>query len=162
MVYILVGDIGGTNPKLAMVEYFGDNHYEVISIKKLDVNSSDLVFQINYFLEEESKLNRTTSICCIGAAGIIKNNSCLNLTNSKFIVNSKQILGNTYLEKVLVVNDFEGIGHFVKNIDIKEAIISKSLVKIKSGEVNFGNKLVVGPGTGFGSSIIFSNNLIYQ
>lgn len=163
MDFILTGDIGGTNPKLAMLKVLENNLFDVVKIKDIKNLSDSIVVEINSFLGECAKENMTTNSCCLAVAGPVENNSCLNLTNSNFVIDSNEIINNTFLENVLVINDFAAIAEVVASIDIKESLKEGNLRQLfVSNEdvlpLEDGNRVVVGPGTDLGvCDLIYDN-----
>lgn len=144
MKYFLTADIGGTNPRLAIL-----NEKSEIIIKE-NITHEKLIQQINDFLKICGEKDITTDTLCIAAAGIINKNIC-KLTNADLLIDSKEILEQTLLSNIYLINDFEAIGHAINS--------EKTYVKIKSGVVKNGNKIVVGVGTGLGCSVITKENI---
>lgn len=149
-MYTLTLDIGGTNPRIAIVSDTND----ILEIEKL-TEEIELIPQINEYLKKVSEKNITTNICCIAASGVVKNNSAMILTNSKLTVNSEEIIKETYLENILVINDFEAIAYATKSPKLQIEEITDRQEKPESGNV-----AIIGPGTGLGVAFIINNQVV--
>lgn len=165
MNFILTADIGGTNPCLAMLRVVGDSSLDVVKIKDIKNRSDSIVLEINSFLGECAEENLTTNTCCLGVAGPVLDNSCLKLTNSKFVIDSNEILRETLLENVLVINDFAAIANVVASLDIQDSLkkgVLKEVFSVNGESVlpfEKGNRVVVGPGTDLGvCDLIWNEN----
>jgi glucokinase len=160
MKYILAMDIGGTNPRLAMLKINKDNDYTILTKKNVDKTQSSIIPEINKFLKECGKEGWTTNVCCASVAGPVANNACPTPTNTRFPVIGQEIIEGTYLKHVLVIIDFKAIGEAIATINPS----NNSEVKQISGftgedfsKPNYlakpdpnGNRGVIGPGTGLG------------
>jgi len=153
--YILALDIGGTNPRLAMMEVLGPDSYEIKHKQSIDKNQDSVIPSINNFLKEcADRFNYTTDTCCACVAGPISNNECLRPTNAKFPVSGDEIAEKTELKNVLVINDFQAIGEAVATFNLSKR--NEALVPLTPA-LNpdpFGNRGVIGPGTGLGVSYL--------
>lgn len=151
MNYTLVGDIGGTHPRLAII----DENLKITAKKDLDTSASDIVVQINSFLEEVSKKGITTSRCCLAVAGVVEDQHCDDLTNSNYSkIEKEDILNRTLLKDVFIINDFEAIAHGLLELPS----FDEHVINIKEGIVQKGNKAIVGPGTGLGVSYLYESH----
>jgi len=141
---ILALDLGGTHQRIAIMQ---DDKI----LKKKDIDLKELIPQINQFLKECSEEGHETEICCISAAGPIENNKC-KLTNTDFVIDADEIKKDTLLKEVILINDFTAIGYAISYIDFSH----EYLTVLQEGD-SFGNKGVIGPGTGMGVSYIIRN-----
>ncbi len=168
MNYFLVGDIGGTNKRLAILDF----NLNIISKINID-SSSNIIDSINNFLRLESLENRTTSICCICIAGPIEKHSLEHLTNSNFLIDKKEILNKTAINNLFIINDFEAIGHAILELNLNNLTLIKKNSHIMTDTnttdntpdnnvINNENMLVVGPGTGLGVCQLVKFNKDYK
>ena len=144
MRYILAGDLGGTNPRLAMV----DEHGQVVFKQQLPNDAASLVPLINDFLRLAAEHGYTTDTCCLGVAGPVQNNSCTLLANARYAVEDAAIRHGTLLRNILVINDFAALGAAIASLPTD----SPSLVRLPgNGHPDpAGNRAVIGAGTGLG------------
>jgi glucokinase len=145
---ILVGDIGGTNTNLALVEIC-KNSYKILIKKKIPTKSKKTFEEIlNQFLNE-NQINVSKGILAI--AGIDQGNT-IQMTNAKHKIKARNILKKTKLKEVELINDFCAIAYSL------EILSKKDLIKINVGKENKdGVKTIIGAGTGLGKSIIQFN-----
>ncbi len=165
--YVLSLDVGGTNPRMAMVKISKRNDYRIVLKRGIDRNRKSIIPEIKEFLKECGKKGIKSYACCAAVAGPVdtQRNACHKPTNTKFPVVGKEILCETCMKDVLVINDFKAIGEAVAAIDLKKK--NRNIIQIPgfrrgtSGSPNFypkpnpcENRGVIGPGTGLGVSYI--------
>ncbi len=165
--YVLCLDVGGTNPRMAMVEIRKKDDYKIVLKKRIDREQKSVIPEIREFLKECAKKGIKTNTCCAAVAGPVdrKRNECRSPTNARFPVAGREIASKTSLKKTLVINDFRAIGEAVAAINLSRK--SRKVIQIPgfrkgtSGEPRFypkpdpsGNRGVIGPGTGLGVSYI--------
>ena len=78
--YILALDIGGTNPRLAMMQILGANEFKIVEVMEAKSDSNSIIPIINTFLQQCWTKGYTTNTCVISVAGPIDNNSCSNVS----------------------------------------------------------------------------------
>lgn len=151
--YILALDIGGTNPRLAMMQILGANEFKIVEVMEAKSDSNSIIPIINTFLQQCGTKGYTTNTCVISVAGPIDNNSCSKPTNAKFPIIDTEIINNTHLSNVKVINDFAAIGEAVATIqnpsDDKRI---KCLTNVSPNKN--GHRGIIGPGTGLGVSYL--------
>jgi glucokinase len=138
----LVGDIGGTNARLAFADAAGHlSHLRVYP--SADYASGATL--IKQFLHEEG--DRSVAGCCIAIAGpVIAGHG--RLTNGRAICDEGElaaVIGNTHS---LLINDFTAVGHALP------ALETNSLRTIGPGLAASGTKAALGPGTGLGMGFV--------
>ncbi len=147
---ILVGDIGGTNARLAL---YGKG---VIRLKQTfpsrDFTSMGLI--ISRYLERleqpplRDKAGERPRRCCLGVAGPVSGNRATG-TNLPWDVDGNALSRELGFESVTVINDFEAVGW---SLDV---LLPEDLVKIGGGNaVEGGTRAVLGAGTGLGEAIV--------
>lgn len=150
MKYILCIDIGGTNPRMAIVSVNEKKIFNII--ESANINGNSLEKSTNIFLEVMKKeKNISTDKCVISIAGIVNNNKCIEPTNTNIKAEPDKIKKETKLKNILIINDFEAIGYAVSTINIEKALKTRKIVEIKKGNPILNEKrAVIGPGTGLG------------
>lgn len=148
---LLVGDIGGTNSNFGVFSTDNKKRTLVCSLhfKSQEVTDfSSLVLQVVTYLKERYAITIRQS--CFAAAGIVSPTyDYCKPTNLSFVLKSSDISAATGLECVVIVNDFEVIGHGIDHIN------SRSLVQVKQGKAQpKGHKAIIGAGTGFGKCML--------
>lgn len=151
--HVLVGDIGGTNPRLAMVRARGLHDFELLEIGKIENNNPDFAGQVNAFLALCGAKGWTTDTACFAIAGPITNNACTVLNHARFPVDGNALPRQTALRHVVLINDFEAIGHEMALADLTDR---KRFIPVPHPDGSFpavdphGNRAIIGPGTGLG------------
>jgi len=167
-VCILALDIGGTNPRMAMMKVNARNDYEILLKRDVDKDQDSILPSINDFLAECSEKGFTTNTCCACVAGPVdvSKNACYNPTNARFPIIAQEIIEGSFLENVLVINDFKAIGESIAALDLSKE--SENVIQIPgflgddfSEEREYfakpdskGARGVIGPGTGLGIAYI--------
>lgn len=143
--YYVIGDIGGTNLRLALINVESDSYELLLKENYLTKECNNFVELLNSFLTncvDKFKVLPTDAIIC--AAGPKKRN-IIKLANSNLIISQKEIFEKTPIHSLDLFNDFEVIPYCVPELEGKE------LIEIKSGDIStFNKKLFIGPGTGLG------------
>lgn len=152
--YLLGGDIGGTNSCFGIFSV-KDNKPVLLLTFKTDsqkiVNFSNVVKQVLETTQEKHKI--TVKQACIGAPGPTSPNR--DLSKSYWMpsaMDAKDIIKNTGLERVIIINDFEIIGYGIDLIDPND-IISLTDIAPRPGAP----KAIIGAGTGLGSALMVWN-----
>jgi len=153
--FVLVGDIGGTNCRLAI---FGksSNLVQIFSLVFESKKINQIFDVINETLKQAfERYKIEVRDCCLALAGPIspKRDFC-QLTNVSWHVDSKEILNNTLLASVSLINDFEAIGYgipLMKNEQLVYLPHPETQSKQKS------TKAIIGAGTGLGKAILYFN-----
>lgn len=148
---LLVGDIGGTNSNFGVFSDDGTTRTLLCSLhfKSQEVTDFNvLVNQVVTYLKERYGI--TVHHSCFAAAGIVPPTyDYCKPTNLSFVLKSSDIRAKTGLECVVIVNDFEVIGHGISLIS------PRSLVQVKPGTAQpKGHKAIVGAGTGLGKCLL--------
>lgn len=151
--HILVGDIGGTNPRFAMVLARDLHNFSLLHVGKIDNNNPDFAGQVNTFLAACGEKGWTTDTACFAIAGPITNNTCFVLNHAKFPVDGNKLSHQTALKQIILINDFEAIGHEIAIADLSDR---KRFVPVPHPDGHVpridqnGNRAIIGPGTGLG------------
>lgn len=153
-MYILTLDIGGTNPRIAMMQMHSPTQFSLLYEEKANKSEPSIIPIINAFLEKCAHKKWTTNACCVSVAGAVFNNACHNPTNAQFPIDGNEIMQKTALEHVIVINDFEAIGHGVGLINPKNILQIPMTDGSKAAVDTNGVRAVIGPGTGLGVSFL--------
>lgn len=137
---VLVGDIGGTNARFALLV---DSHAEP---KEFPVVQTADYATIDDAIEQ-TVLNHTSirpRSAILAVAGPVDGDE-IDLTNCDWVVRPKQLIANLGFEDVTVLNDFEAQALAVVSID------KEYLHQIGGNDEEIvATRVVLGPGTGLG------------
>ncbi len=140
--YALVGDIGGTNARFALVEKGSVvlSYIEVLSCA--DYANFDVAFAA-YFAKIGKK---PASIACLSFACPIA--ADISMTNNHWRFNVEQMKSQLNLQQMLLLNDFTAMAYGTLFVDEEDKVL------VQQGDATHSNesRLVIGPGTGLGVS----------
>ena len=137
---ILVGDIGGTNARFAILDDPADEVRDVVVVATADFPTIDEAIR-TAVLEPRASRPRAA---VLAVAGPVEGDE-IPLTNSPWVVRPKGMFGSLGLSHVVVLNDFEAQALAVI------ALGEEHLEKIGGGRPEpFAGRVVLGPGTGLG------------
>ncbi|AFJ42976.1 glucokinase [Francisella orientalis] len=149
-MYILSGDIGGTNTRLE-VSLLEDGLTQSIAIRKYKgANFNCLSDIIDKFLLEVDLVGQIDSVC-LAVAGFVANGE-VQVTNLPWLVSEQYISEGLGIDKskVKVINDFEAIGYGIESLDRE-----KDLITLQDGKKDDKTLCaVVGAGTGLGMCLV--------
>jgi glucokinase len=122
---LVVGDIGGTNTTLGIFNVYNKKLSNIVKVKTKDL---DLDLELSNLVK-----NKDISGISLAVAGPVVNSS-VSMTNTSKKFSSK-VLSKKFGLDVLLLNDFEALGFYVKSLGDN-------------------NALVVGAGTGLGKVLV--------
>jgi glucokinase len=137
---VLIGDIGGTNARFAIVP---DRDSPVEHFHPVPTgNYSDIESAVEESVYAYSKHRPRSAL--IDLAGPIVGDA-VDLTNADWVIRPRDMIGSLGLANVMLLNDFEALALALN------ALAPEDVVKIGGGEPSpTGAKVVIGPGTGLG------------
>ena len=150
---VLSADIGGTNANFSIASIKDSTIENLLQKRESTESVDDFSKLVNNFLIYAKKNNFEPEIACFAVAGpieVINGHQRVKMTNSKLVIDSKHLIENTPLQKVLIINDFEAISYAI-NLLGKDDYITLN----KGKTVEKGVKAVVGAGTGLGKNILY-------
>ncbi|WP_322988878.1 glucokinase [Hoeflea sp.] len=137
---ILIGDIGGTNARFAILVDAYAEPKEFPVLMTADFATLDEAIQTEVF--DKTSLQPRSAILAV--AGPIKGDE-IDLTNNDWVVRPKALIEELGFEDIVVVNDFEAQALAAASLG------PEHLEKIGDGEIRpASSRVVVGPGTGLG------------
>jgi glucokinase len=143
---VLVGDIGGTNARLAIARIAdgGNVALDRITVRRTREQSS-LVGLISSYAKENGPLPK---VACLAIAGPISN-GVGRVTNAGLLADSSELERELELARVLVMNDFAALANAVPRLTPDE------VTPVRTGEAKTGEPIsVMGAGTGFGCALL--------
>ena len=155
---VLIGDIGGTNIRLRLVEMTKDINIQPIIVKseyKSTFKFKSLEFLLRDFIsgiKEEQK----PQFAVLGIPGPVEDNQLLTLPNIPHwkLENGDELGKKLGIQKFKFLNDFVCNGYGIQT-DLKENIDYIRLNNVTA--IKDGPKLMIGPGTGLGMGYLLKN-----
>ncbi|WP_157014581.1 glucokinase [Mesorhizobium xinjiangense] len=137
---ILIGDIGGTNARFAILVDAYAEPKQFPTVQTADFATIDEAIQTS-ILDKTSIMPRSA---VLAVAGPVDGDE-VKLTNCDWVVRPRAMFDNLGLEDIVVLNDFEAQALAVV------ALGEEHMVRIGGGEVEpEASRIVLGPGTGLG------------
>jgi glucokinase len=147
---ILIGDIGGTNARFAIIADATAEQINFPNVRTADFETIDDA--IRAAIVEKSAIKPRSAILAV--AGPISDDE-IPLTNCDWVVRPKTMIEGLGLEDVLVVNDFEAQALAISDLSSE----NRERLGSASGEM-VASRVVLGPGTGLGvGGLIHARNV---
>jgi glucokinase len=152
--YILGADIGGTNTRIAVAGIQNNKVILIFTINvksnKLDAIPSVISEVLNY---SKTKFDIEITHGCIGAAGVVsKDKKYAELTNTKIVIDTSDIIEKTSLKSIFIINDFEAVGYGINLLNLENN--NDVFILRNNHQTNNQTKVAIGAGTGLGKSIL--------
>lgn len=142
---ILLGDIGGTNARFAILDRGTIGPIEYIKV----AGCSGVIEAIGKFLGERAE-SVPPKHAVLALAGAVENDRC-EMTNSGWIVDVPLLQDAFGFQQVRLFNDFEALAWSLPHLDAAD------LFPLGGGLPHAGAAaLLIGPGTGFGTSCLLT------
>jgi glucokinase len=135
---ILVGDIGGTNTRLAFAAFDGER----CSLDELGRHPTPLDLPA---LLVQQLAGRAVEVVALCGAGPLRSDGSLALSNHPCLLDPVAIRAATGARQVIVINDFEAIAHAVPVFQPADLRSIQPAAGLETAA-----RLVIGPGTGLG------------
>lgn len=143
----LVGDIGGTNVRLALVSSNQFNLYKIKIFKCINyINIFEVIKKYISLVDCDYPKYACLAFACPVNYNLIK------MTNNSWQIKKYELKHKMKLQKLKIINDFTAIALGLPHIQTKD------LYKIGYGKNNnTSNKILIGPGTGLGIAGLIPN-----
>ena len=149
---ILIGDIGGTNARFALVHPSSPGFTCEMKLKCRNFDSA--ADAINAYLEETG--SSRPEVICVAAAGPVINGEVL-FTNSNWKLNANELASAFDGAKVGLLNDFEAIGYALPHLKTEDYAPIGTSLAVNLDQPDF-CMAIIGPGTGLGAGGIRKKN----
>ncbi|HZP19850.1 MAG TPA: glucokinase, partial [Bauldia sp.] len=148
---ILIGDIGGTNARFALIE-----HADAVVRRLPNVHTADFA-TIDDAIDDAvvGKAGCNPKSAVLALAGPIVGDS-VPLTNCDWVVEPKRAIARFGLAEVVLLNDFEA-----QSLGLPQ-LRPSDLDPIGGGEMSeHGARVVIGPGTGLGAGALIHSRSVW-
>jgi glucokinase len=153
-IEILAGDIGGTKTNLALYEAFEGALQIKAEATYASSSFSSCIQILKKMKSEHPDLNPER--ICLGVAGPVLNGK-VELTNLDWNLNASEILRETQVSEVALINDLEATAYGLAALD------ENDFITIHQGEVEYpGNLAIIAPGTGLGEGGLYWDGSSYH
>lgn len=142
---LLIGDIGGTNARFAIVDGSDLRFSHQKTLRCADFSSATMAMKA--YLDGIG-VEQPTAICLAVAGPIVANG--VHVTNNHWYIDSAVLCETFDTEAVRLLNDFEAIAYAIPLLGETDLVSIGSPVRCHLNRPDF-TIAVVGPGTGFGA-----------
>ena len=149
---LLVGDIGGTNVRLALADPGTPGYSDVISFESADFVSADAAIEA-YLTQIDAA---RPQIICIAAAGPVENGHVL-FTNNNWSMDVGELENDFEGARVHLLNDFEAAAYALPYLRQEDCLQIGSLPPVRLDDADF-TVALIGPGTGLGAAGLCQRN----
>ena len=155
-MYVLAGDIGGTNTRLIYAEV-NKNNRKIICEKSYSSSKYDsLIELVNVFLADND-IASAVNAACFAVAGPVKS-GISSITNLPWVINEKELSSFLQTAHVKIINDFVSVSYGIAGLNEDDILILQPGLSDEIKQNNY-NAAVIGAGTGLGvSHIVFHND----
>lgn len=146
----LVGDIGGTNVRLALAS---GKQGDLPQLSKIwhapTADFPQFSDAVDAFLSQnDSQLNREPSAAVFALAGPISGDT-IKITNNHWTIKRQSLLSHFGFERLHLMNDFAAMARSVPELQ------GDAFIKLQDGQADVGHPIIVaGAGTGLGQSML--------
>jgi glucokinase len=155
--YILIGDIGGTNSRLQLAKFNGEENVEYVNTDILGSKDyKDLTSCLRKYLEPYVNTHMYPKFGVLGIAGPVFNNTVEALANLTWpLMNGNEVAKELKLEKLHLLNDFvlNGYGILSNLVEGEDYTRLNDIKPDPNGVIS-----MIGAGTGLGHGLIIKNS----
>ena len=144
----LVGDVGGTNARFAVVERPGDPITHPLILPSRDF--SGLAPAVEAYITLSGAIPRSA---CVAVAGPVLGDE-VGLTNVSWHFSMEETRVRLGLKRLLIVNDFLALAMAVPGLSADDTLPLGESVIPSQGGASASAKVVIGPGTGLGVALL--------
>ncbi len=149
-VFVLGGDIGGTNSRLAVAGIRKNRPEILFSMKFSTLEMDSVIPAIREAINRARREGIRISRACIGAAGPVSDKgSRVELTHAALVIDAREIAEATGIKRVSLINDFEAVGYGINVMGRGEVDRVKKFQRRREGRI-----AVIGAGTGLGKTVL--------
>jgi glucokinase len=151
--YVLVGDIGGTNARFALVKPGSVTLSHILTLETADFPGIEAAIQCYSRQMGVSGIHRA----CLALACPVTDDDIV-MTNNHWVFHRQQLMNHLGLQQLKLVNDFTAMALGMLQVpgqDLVDVHIGHTAVCHSQAEGHWyeqGTRLVIGPGTGLGVS----------
>ncbi|MBI3035881.1 glucokinase [Candidatus Woesearchaeota archaeon] len=150
-IFILGGDVGGTNTNLGVFgvkesipKLLASFHFKSMELRRLHFAVSRTLS----YAEENYNIKITKA--CIAAAGVLSpEKDYVKTQNAPWSISKKELLEKTILKKIMLMNDFEAIGYGINMLSKNDVAVIKKAQRVPKAPI-----VVAGAGTGLGKATL--------
>jgi glucokinase len=146
---ILSGDIGGTNTRLQLTEYYKNQKFDVLHRQNFsNANFKSFPEILNAFALGSDLSLKKIDQACFAVAGPISDGK-VQFTNLPWFIEESRLEAELNLKSVKLINDFEAIGYGIQTLSSENMSHLQTGNPQKEGPIS-----IIGAGTGLGVALL--------
>ena len=150
---ILVGDVGGTNTRLAIIDVVKGQFNFLAEQTFPSREEPSLESALRKFL---SNPTHSITLACLGVAGPVRHGRS-EATNLPWVIDSQEIARQLNLPRVGLINDWEAGAHGIAALETKDfEVLNPGIPDAR------GNRAIIAAGTGLGEVGLFWDDREYR
>lgn len=147
-MYILAGDIGGTNTRLIFAVLSNSSMTVIAKSEYLSAGYLSFDMLLEQFLID-NKITKSIESACIAVAGPVKS-GMVSVTNLPWVISASELKDKFSIKKIKLINDFTAVAYGIPQLKEKDFIILQSGLQEDLADIN-NTAVIVGAGTGLGA-----------
>jgi len=153
-MWVLAGDIGGTNTRLQLAEQQSQGW---VLHPAIDYSSGDyehLRDIVHLYLQEQGLTHLASA--CFAVAGPVQKQSA-RITNLPWLLESEDLQQRLNIDSVALINDFTAVAHGLSELETTDMVTLQQAAAQRDGAI-----AILGAGTGLGQAIVkpFEDQLV--
>ncbi len=151
---VLVGDIGGTNARFAIVEIHDPSDMRIVHEARYP--SSEAPGLAPLVLRYIAEAGTRPELACFGIACPIVNGDCTP-RNLPWRLNTRELAHAIGIPRTTIINDFRAIGYGLQSLSEDQVAVLQEGVEVAHGPI-----ALIGAGTGLGNGYLLWNGSRYE
>jgi len=147
-MYLLAGDIGGTNTRLVCAESTGSRQAILSEAEYFSADYSSFDHVLEKFLVDTG-INEAIGSACFAIAGPVIS-GVVSVTNLPWVISESDLKNKFSIQNIKLINDFVAIAYGIPKLEDKDFIILQQGSKEGMAAIK-NNAVIIGAGTGLGA-----------
>lgn len=148
-MYLLAGDIGGTNSRLLVAEATA-SEYRIVAEQNYPSNSYSGLLEVVEVFFAEYGMSAAIDAACFAIAGPVQGGR-VSVTNLPWVISAQELSERLQIPEVKLINDFVAVAHGIAELNDAQMLVLQHGETTSPGVGN-ADAAVIGAGTGLGVS----------
>lgn len=148
-MYLLAGDIGGTNSRLLVAEATA-SEYQIIAEQDYPSNSYSGLLEVVEVFFAEYGITTAVDAACFAIAGPVQAGR-VSVTNLPWVISAQELSERLQIPEVKLINDFVAVAHGIAELNDAQMLVLQH-GETTSPVAGNADAAVIGAGTGLGVS----------
>lgn len=148
-MFILAGDIGGTNTRLMFAETGASGRQVLVEKNYASTDFDGLIQAINVFLDEHN-ISTAVDAACFAIAGPVEF-GVASVTNLPWVISEQQLRDGLQTQRVKLINDLAAAAYGIAELDASDMLVLQQGV-VTGAVIENPDAVVIAAGTGLGAA----------